>query len=65
MLQNFQFRAVYFPNSKREYMNTYVSFLTEHRIRIRKDTGQTYISVDERSLDSFGIPKGFPLFAAW
>ena len=46
-------------------MNTYVSFLTEHRIRIRKDTGQTYISVDERSLDSFGIPKGFPLFAAW
>ena len=30
---------------------------------VRKDIGQTYISVDVRSLDSFGIPKGFPLFA--
>ena len=40
-------------------------FLQKAESPVRKDTGQTYISVDERSLDSFGIPKGFPLFAAW
>ena len=46
-------------------MNMYVSsFPYRTQSPVRKDTGQTYISVDIRSLNSFGIPRGFPLFAA-